>query len=242
MDVILIEPEIAGNVGAVARSMKNFACKNLVLVNPICDPDSEESRNRAKHANDVLDDTMIYNSIDDLKTSYDYLIGTTGKLGNDYNIKRSPLSPKQLAKKLGKLTSRSKVGIVFGRESQGLSNEELEKCDYTVSIPSNDKYPILNLSHAVTIFLYEIYQEKNSGKLLKQFTPINAKDKSIILEMIDEVLDGMNFLKGDNQKETQQKVWHQMIGKAMMTRREAFSIMGFFRKLLPKNSKNKEEE
>lgn len=231
MDVVLVEPETAGNVGAIARVMKNFRYSQLVLVNPQCDITSDEARNRAKHANDILNNAKTVSSLDEL--TYDYLIGTTGSIGNDFNIKRSPLTPRLLSRKVGGFTSRVKAGLVFGRESQGLSNDELKKMDFTVHIPTHEVYPIMNLSHAVAVVLYEIYIAKNNEKMTKKFTPINNKDKQILLEMIDSILDSMTFQKGEDQKDTQKMVWKQLFGKAMLTRREAFALMGFFRKLQP---------
>lgn len=237
MDIILVEPEIAGNIGAIARVMKNFRYERLVLVQPQCDITSAEAKNRAKHANDVLENATVVSSLNELTKEYDYLIGTTGAIGNDYNIKRSPLTPRLLARKVGHFTSKAKAGLVFGRESQGLSNDELSQMDFVVHIPTHEVYPIMNLSHAVAVILYEIYVQKNNEKMNKKFTPITMKDKKILLEMIDSILDSMHFQKGEDQKETQKLVWKQLLGKAMLTRREAFALMGFFRKLQPQDKK-----
>ena len=89
--VILLEPVTAGNVGAVARSMANFGFTKLVLINPHCDHLGMEARNRAKHAQKVLDEAEVVDFfvVDD----YDYLVATTAKLGTDYNISRSPMRP-----------------------------------------------------------------------------------------------------------------------------------------------------
>ena len=99
IDIILVEPENPGNIGSVARVMKNFGFKNLVLVKPKCDI-NDESRRLAKHANDMLKKakTIDFKSLED----YDYLIGTTSKLGSDYNIPRCTIKPEELAKKITK--------------------------------------------------------------------------------------------------------------------------------------------
>ncbi|MFW5852562.1 MAG: RNA methyltransferase, partial [Nanoarchaeota archaeon] len=144
IDIVLVEPEIAGNIGAVARVMKNFGFNSLVLVNPKCDPKSSEAVCRAKNAQDVLENLRTVGSIDEL--SYNHKIGTTGKLGSDYNISRSPTTPSEFAEDI----PSGKTGIFFGRESHGLTNEEIVMMDFLLTIPSNPEYPILNLSHAVT--------------------------------------------------------------------------------------------
>lgn len=231
MDIVLVEPNIAGNIGAVARSMKNFGFKKLILVNPQANPKSEEAICRAKNAQEVLKKAKIVSSLDKLK--YDYKIGTSGKLGSDYNISRTPLTPKELAQQVAKL-KKTKIALFFGRESHGLRNEELGQMDFLVHIPSNDAYPVLNLSHAVTILLYELSQMHFSEKLTKQFTPLKEKDKKIILGLTDDILDTLEFQR-ENKKETQQLLWKKLITKSFLTRREGFALMGFLRKILRKN-------
>ena len=100
--IILIEPENPGNTGAICRAMKNFDFSNLVLVNPKFDTDSKDLRNRAKWANDLVDNIKIIkkydkNTIKKLRKEYDYLIATTARIGRDYNVLRSPITPHQLA-------------------------------------------------------------------------------------------------------------------------------------------------
>jgi tRNA/rRNA methyltransferase len=230
MDIVLVEPEIAGNIGAVARSMKNFGFKKLILVNPQADPKSEEAICRAKNAQEVLKKAKIVSSLDKLK--YDTMIGTSGKLGSDYNIARTPTTPRELAEEVSHL-KKTKIALCFGRESHGLTNEELEQMDYLVHIPSNDAYPVLNLSHAVTILLYELAQSQYSETLKDQFKPLSKKDKDILLSLTDEILDNLEFQR-ESKKETQHLLWKKLIAKSFLSRREGFSLMGFLRKILKK--------
>ena len=93
ISIILIEPELSENVGFVARCMKNFDFRNLILVNPKCDLD--KATKTAKHGKDILKKAKIKKF--DYLDKFDYLIGTTAILGTDYNIPRNPINPKQLA-------------------------------------------------------------------------------------------------------------------------------------------------
>lgn len=226
--VVLVRPEHPGNVGAVARVMANFGCARLVLVEPSCDHLSEESKRRAKHAQEVLEKAAVVGSLD--ATGCDWLVSTSGKLGSDYNISRLPLAPWQLAGRIAAVKKRS-VGVVFGPESSGLSNEELRTCDAFVSIPASTKYPVINLSHSVAIVLYELFVAAQ-GKAVA-FTPISVKDKEVLLELIDQALDSLPF-ETEEKRKTQKLVWHRMVGKSFLTRREAFALMGFFKKVLRK--------
>ncbi|MBR9690913.1 RNA methyltransferase [Candidatus Woesearchaeota archaeon] len=223
ISIILVEPKEAGNVGAVARVMANFGFENLILVNPKCSHKSETARRRAKHAQKVLDKTKVVKKLPKM----DYLIATTSKMGSDYNIKRTPMLPEDLAKKVPR---RKKVGIVFGRESDGLTNEEVEACDFVVSIPSSKKYAALNLSHSVSIMLYEFFKQKGKNKITDHFVMASRIEKIIILKYLNKVLDKVTFSTKEK-KETQKRVWKRIFSKAMLTKREAFAVIGLLKKL-----------
>jgi TrmH family RNA methyltransferase len=232
--VILLEPEHPGNVGAIARVMKNFEFTKMVLVHPHCDHLSPEARNRAKHANDVLENAEVneFFVIDD----YDYLIATTARLGTDYNIPRSPLLPDELAAKLKEIDPAKKIGLVIGREGHGMFNEEIDKCDFVVTIPSTKDYSTLNVSHAVAIMLYEIYKAVGQNKVNAHINPIGKPEKDQITKMFNEVFDLIDW-NTPEKKETQQTLWKKIIGKAMLTRREAYGVMGLLRKVIQMRGK-----
>lgn len=236
IDIILLEPAVPGNIGAVARVMKNFSFTNLVLINPYCDHLCDEARNRAKHSQDVLEkaEVMDFFVVDD----YDYLVATTARVGTDYNIPRSPLSPRELAAKLKGLDSKKRIGLVIGREGKGMFNEEIEKCDFVVTVPSSTDYPTLNISHAVAVMLYELYNSLSDVTSTSHITPIGKPEKDQIMRMFDNIFSGMRW-ETKEKRETQQILWKKIIGKAMLTRREAYGVMGFLRKVLQGRGKEK---
>ena len=227
IEIILMEPRKQENLGAVARAMKNFDFENLILINPKCRI-GIKARKVAKHANDILDKAKI-KKYDYLK-NYDYLVGTTAILGTDYNIPRNAISIGQLSDKINKIKNKAKIGILIGRETIGLRNEEINLCDILVTVPSSKKYPTLNISHSAAIMLYEIFKKISNEKSDSHINFATKKDKEIIMKYINNVLDKMEFPTKEK-KETQKKVWKRVIGKAMLTKREAFSVMGFLRKL-----------
>ena len=251
MEIILMEPRRQENLGAVARAMKNFGFENLVLINPKCRI-GKKARKVAKHANDILDKAKIKKS--SYLKNYDYLIGTTAILGTDYNIPRNTISIEQLGNKLSALITKKnannkkysgkknennnksaswgnlKIGILIGRETIGLKNEEINLCDILATIPSSKKYPTLNISHSAAIMLYELFKNINDEKSNSNIIFAAKKDKEVIMKYINAVLDKMEF-QTKEKKETQKKVWKRVIGKALLTKREAFSVMGFLRKL-----------
>jgi TrmH family RNA methyltransferase len=119
--------------------MKNFGLSSLILIDPQCDHLSKEALDRASHAAPILKKakTIKLSGLD----KFDVLIGTTAKLGTDYNIPRLPLLPKELGQRLAGLSPSTKVGLLFGRESKGLSNRDIQLCDFTVTIPTSPEYP-----------------------------------------------------------------------------------------------------
>lgn len=228
ISVVLVGIETAGNVGSVARVMKNFGLSELVLVDPKCKHESKEALDRASHAKDVLKKAVVADW--SYLKNFDYLVGTTAKLGTDYNIPRIPMSPAELGLKLSKIDNKTKIALLFGRESYGLLNEELQKCDFMVTIPTSKIYPTLNVSHAVGIVLYELFKEELEADVKKKYTPISGREKEVALEKVDNILDKMHFATPEK-RETQKRLWKRMIGKAMLTKREAFALLGFLRKL-----------
>lgn len=226
ISIVLIEPKTPGNLGAVSRAMKNFGLKNLILINPKCSHKDIEAIKRAKHAQDILKKAKI-KSFSYLK-KFDMVIATTSKLGTDYNLPRSPIRPEQLA---DRLNPKQNIAIVFGREGIGLTNKEILSSDILMTIPTSKKYPAMNLSHSAAIIFYELFKKTGKDKIGTQITPISKKEKQQILKMIDQILNKMTFTTKEK-KQTQKIVWKRVINKSFLTKREAFSIMGFLRKLL----------
>jgi len=220
--IILVEPETPGNIGAVARVMANFGFNKLILVNPQCNHLDEEAKNRAKSGLKILEKAKITKNLKQTLKQFHTTIATTAMLGTDYNIPRSPLSPEQLAKK----TLPQKTAILFGRESQGLSNEEVNLVDFVVTIPTPKKYPTLNLSHSVTIILYELANKTSTEHI--QLASKAEKDQ--IMKHINNIINKLTFTT-PSKKQTQKTIWKRIFSKSFLTKREAFAVIGFLKKL-----------
>ncbi|PIN69564.1 hypothetical protein COV94_02755 [Candidatus Woesearchaeota archaeon CG11_big_fil_rev_8_21_14_0_20_57_5] len=145
ISVALIEPQTPENIGAVARSMANFGVHSLIIASPRCDHLSIEARKVACHAQHILEKARIVGVADVF--AMDMLVATTSKIGTDYNITRTPVL-------LPAFSAPPGCTLVFGREGDGLSNEELAQADMILTIPTA-AYAALNLSHAVAIVLYQ---------------------------------------------------------------------------------------
>lgn len=221
MDIILQESQTPGNIGAIARAMKNFEYTTLVLLNPKCNHLSKEALDRASHAQDILQNAKIIKKLD-----YDTLIGTTAIIGTDYNLNRTPITAETLAK----MQLKGKVGILFGREDHGLNNEELEMCDIIITIPSSKKYPTMNVSQAAVIVLYELFKYSPKIKTGDNIKAATRQQKDILLKVIEEKTQKMSF-STTYKRETQKRVWKKVIGKSHLSRREIMALFGFMKKI-----------
>jgi len=216
ISIILVEPESEGNVGSISRVMKNFGIKDLILVNP-CEI-GDEAKIMSVHAKDILEKAKIKKKFD--TKGFDFIVGTSAKKGGRYNVNRYFLTPKQLKSKIN-----GKVALVFGRESIGLTNEEMEKCDLVVTIPTNHKYPTMNISHSCAVLLYELsnYTEKKE---------IAGEDeKKAVFKLMDELIDEMDHKDKEKEKKMRTAM-KRMISKGELRKKEVFTIAGFFRNII----------
>jgi tRNA/rRNA methyltransferase len=151
--IVLVEPAGALNVGSIARIMKNMGLTKLVLVNPRCDLDSDEARQMAVHAVDVLETAQIVESIPIALAGCQQAIATTVRSRSVPILLESPATVLT-----GLLVPNIQSALLFGAEDRGLSNDELKHAQRFICIESNPDYPSLNLAQAVTICVYQLYQ------------------------------------------------------------------------------------
>jgi len=225
--VVLVEPLYEANVGYVARAMKNFGIKDLLVVNPMVDL-GNESRIFASHAKDVIDNAKITTSLEDAIRDMDLVIGTTAQHGkSSRNVLRSTSDPATFAERT--ILSRRKTAIVFGRDTTGLSNEELRLCDLVLTIPTNPEYPTLNISHAATIVFYELFKVQRTKKNLRR----TGSDR----EALDRLIRLFNGLTTHSdlpvyKQKLAKRAFHNVAYRSFMTQRETSLLMGVFRKNL----------
>ncbi|MBN2866513.1 MAG: RNA methyltransferase [Thiotrichales bacterium] len=149
--IVLIETSHPGNIGGVARAMKNMGLSNLVLVNPKEFPSIVASQ-RASSAGDVLDGARVVATLDEAVAGAKVVIGASARLRK---VAWPQLNVRETAELALTTVDDGEVALVFGREDSGLSNAEMDKCHYLAHIPTNPVYSSLNLSAAVQVFAYE---------------------------------------------------------------------------------------
>jgi len=216
--VVLAEPLIAGNIGSVARSMSNFGAEELVLFNP-CELDDDAYR-FAKHGRFIVENAKITKTFDEAIQGLDLVIGTSGiPSGNERKFLRHPMSPSDFAEYVGEKQGR--VGLVFGREDQGLSNEELAKCDIMVTVPTAELNPIMNVSHAVTVVLYELFR---LDKEPMARTLVGEREKETLNELWAALLEEINY--PEHKKAKTKVMFRKIVARADLSEWEFHTLAG----------------
>lgn len=220
--VILVEPEYEENIGLIARVAKNFKLAELWLVKPKANYLGEKAISRAMHARDLLESAKRFNSLEDALANVDFSAATTAIASKDKKIVRNAITPRQLAENFE--GTEAKLGIVFGRESSGLTNKEIEQCDFIVNIPSSRIYRTLNISHAVAIILYELFMCKQRPS----FAVADKNTKQIMVKLFEQLANSLKAIR--NKKATVASFKH-LVSRAPITKREANAIIAVLSEL-----------
>lgn len=218
LSVALVEQTYPINVGYTARIVKNFGYDKLLLINPKFS--RFEARKFASHAVDVLDNAKEC-SFEDLVNKETYLIATTAvSAGRQANLTRQTVPPWEIA---SIATGRS-ICLVFGRDTTGLTNEEISRCDLLVKIPASRKYPTLNISHAVAIILYEISE-------------MSIKNREVATRVsMDRIATGfaeLALIAGIQERKVHliEEAFQRILRRSRPTEREASLLVGLPRKI-----------
>jgi tRNA/rRNA methyltransferase len=217
--IVLVEPEYDGNIGFCARAMKNFGIKKLALVNPKTDYLSGTAKARAMRAKNLLQKAKVFSSLEKALEGNDFSIATSAKVTHGKGIARTSVKLKDFAKEFSK--NNSKTAIVFGSEKNGLTNKDLAKCDFLVTIPSSAEYPTLNLSHAVSIVCYELFQAKKHVKKKS----CNERTKKELLKKFNSMVYAGKKIRN---KENTLKAFKASISRAPITEKEAKAMLAVY--------------
>ncbi len=205
LHVIMVGTQHPGNLGAVCRSLLNHGFDSLRLVQPKCHPDDLEARNRAKHAGRVLDKCQIFSTFEDAVQDCSLVVGTSGKREiGDKTQKRHFVYPWEFAKRVS--SSQQSIALVFGEEGKGLSTEDLLRCDYLVTLPTWEGYPITNLSHAVHTLTYELHrfrvlERQGEDEALPDIVPIHRSISPMQRQVLRKAIEDIaKFLPGGDER------------------------------------------
>lgn len=232
--VVLVQPKIKGNIGAIARLCNNYNAKNLILIDPQVDHLSSESRARAMHSLKYLENAEIYPTLSDIRGRFTTLIATTAKAGEQYKISRQPLLPWDFTEL--KIPSNAKIGVVFGREDIGLLNEEIDMCDILVNVPLPGEHKVLNLSHAVAILLHELWKASTAIETIKKQERMSTyNERKILFDEVEKILVKIEYF--DHKRTIANKLIQKIINRSFPNHHEIHSLIGFFKAIRRKLEK-----
>ena len=229
ISIVLYKPKYAGNIGSVARAAKNMGISNIIVVGK-ADYDREEMQQRSTHlAAYVLDQIQYFESIEEALGSFNYIVGTTARLGKA----RGPfIAPRTVARDIADISQKNKVALLFGPEDTGLANEELRLCHAVVTIPTSLEFTSLNLSHAVMILCYEIFTASSAATTAATATPKLALSKELegMYGQIKTLLADIEFSNPENPDYWMMHL-RRFFSRTGLLSREVGIIRGICRKL-----------
>ncbi|WP_366139491.1 tRNA (cytosine(32)/uridine(32)-2'-O)-methyltransferase TrmJ [uncultured Endozoicomonas sp.] len=195
--IILINTFHPGNIGSAARAMKTMGLSDLCLVTPQRFP-AADANSMAAGALDVLENARVFNDLDDAIADCSLVIGTSAR-SRSHSFSRPMLEAEQSADKLLTESSRNPVALVFGQETMGLTNSELEKCHFHTTIDANPDYPVLNVASAIQILCYEIFKASTKVEVTLNDSddepeyPLN-KDLDRFYQHLEKTLTDIDFI------------------------------------------------
>ncbi|MGC8565106.1 MAG: RNA methyltransferase [Thermoplasmata archaeon] len=217
--VIFVSPKYSGNIGSLARIMKNFDLNDLIIVNPQTEIDDDAYR-YAMHGDDIIKNSKIVYSLDDAIKDLNLVIATSAiSTQSEKHFLRISKTPEEIA--FMAKNFNGKIGLVFGREDIGLLNEELEKADILLTIPASLTYPVMNITHAAAIIFYEIFKTKPAEK------NFNIAKKSELDRIFDTIVEIVNLTKyPEHKKKNTFRMIRRILGRSAITSWEYHVLIG----------------
>lgn len=226
---VLVGTTHAGNIGAVARVMKNMGLRNLILVSSTnCGPDTEAVAT-ASGAYDIIEHARRQSDLAEALGDCTMTVGTSARVGGKRIAAKPPADfiPELLAR-----ADSGPVAVVFGRESRGLTNEELKLCTHHMIIPTHAEFASMNVAHAAAVVAYEIFKSvcRPIGFQARTFRPADLKAREAMYDHIERVLVRAKFLDASNPLLMMRDV-RRIFNSAAMDERDVTIIRGIFRKI-----------
>jgi tRNA/rRNA methyltransferase len=231
--IVLVEPQLADNIGAAARAMANFGLGDLRLVNPRPDWRSDKARAAASGAEAILENAHIYPTFQDAIGDLGVVFATTAR---ERGVAKDVIGPRAAAARaLARSTEGARVGFAFGRERIGLTNDEVALSDAIVTLPVDPAFPSLNLAHAVLVVAYEwrlagLAAEAGEAEALPfqpAMPPPAAKaDLVALFEHLEAALDASGFFRPPEHRGTMVLALRALLQRANFTEQDVRTLRG----------------
>ena len=217
VSIVLVHPEIPENIGSVARAMKNMGLKELRLINPV--PYKRiETYALAKKSRDIVDKALVYDDLEEALKPFSFVVGTTQRVrGRHYPL----YTPQEAVNEMKGIDKKKKIALVFGRESRGLTNEELRSCHIQSTIPTAVRQPAVNLAQSVMIYCYEMSRQLLDDAKVEVFTWDLAENREIyhMYEHMESCLNAVAFQPRVDAKDFIDR-FRRILGRVKLERRD----------------------
>lgn len=224
--IVLVGTKEPGNIGAVARAMKNMGLSRLYLVGP---PDfrSGDAKKMAHGSGDILYGATVAGTLEEALSGTSLAVGTTHRERSDFDLL---YGPRKVAGRLLSLPEGAEGALVFGREENGLTNDELQLCQVTARIPTAHRYPSLNLAQAVLIFGYELYRAAENPPETPRLDLAPFDEIESMYRHISSALDKLGFVSR-HRPETFMRSVRRLLGRTPLERRDVATVHKIFRQV-----------
>jgi tRNA/rRNA methyltransferase len=224
--IVLVEPRGSGNIGSVARAMKNMGLKDLALVGR-GRARSFWARAMAVHAREILEAAGRFSTLREAVADCALVVGTTTRGG----LYRShSLSPRELAPKIVAAVASGRCAIVFGPEDHGLSNRDLKYCQWLMTIPAHPDYPSLNVAQAAMVCFYEIFLASLQNPIKAMISRASAESVERLFDNMRRTLLKIGFLDPQNPEHILLAL-RRVLGRAGLEEKDVRILTGLFRQI-----------
>ena len=220
IDIVLVETSHPGNIGSVARAMKTMGLKNLILVNPKDFP-SKEAFMLSGNAQDLIEQAIVVNTLDEAIANSTNIFATSART----RTISWPIITDEAGIEINKNVKKSsKTSIIFGREDRGLTNDELQKANKHILIPSSEEYPVLNIAMSVQVIAYEIFKNSDikTDTEWQDYPELNSEELAMLIDHFVDTSYKLNLFDEENAKKILVRI------KRMFTRLKPDKMEGNF--------------
>jgi tRNA (cytidine32/uridine32-2'-O)-methyltransferase len=227
IQIVLVETSHPGNIGSVARAMKNMGLAKLALINPKKFP-HQDATALAGNATDLLENAQVFDSIQTAVKGSKVIYATSAR---DRTIEWPILSAKDAAEEIQDLVNNNiEVSIIFGREDRGLTNEELQLANKHLIIPAHPDYPVLNIAMSTQVICYEIYQaaQNHSVESWQDFPEYTSEELNHLIQHFNETVQALDLVDPKNPKQIMTRM-ERMFRRLYPDQMEGNFLRGFLK-------------
>jgi tRNA/rRNA methyltransferase len=228
--IILVEPQLGENIGTAARAMANFGVVDLRIVNPRDGWPSERARAAASRADHVIDSVRVFESVESAIADLGFVYATTAR---ERDLAKDVVGPRKAAKRLLERHGAAGVGVLFGREKSGLTNDEVALADEILTLPVDPNFSSLNIAQAVLIVAYEwrlaVLGAEDAGMPFAgpAEEELATKDDLIrFFEHFEGALDFVNFFRPPEKRPHMVRALRTLFHRAKLNEQEVRTLRG----------------